>query len=149
MKNQSIRQLVEQLFGLPAMKMPWNLYLAQLNEAGKLTARSNMDMMTVILEVMEEQEEKIKDLELLTQRVETTEPIQTISTEPIKKEFYDQSPIDFLKSDEAKEHILVAEEPKDLQKEVSKVTEEVVDKGLVDAILGDKPQEEKPQEPTK
>jgi len=139
MNNQQIRNKIEQLFGLPAMKMSWSLYLAQLNEAGKLTARSTMDMMTVILEVVEEQEEKIKDIELLTQRVETTEPI---------KEFNDQSPIDFLKSDKAKEHILVAEEPKDLQEKVSKVTKKVVDKGLVDAVLGDRPPEEKPQEPT-
>jgi hypothetical protein len=82
MNNQTLRQRIEQLFGLPAMKMPWTLYLAQLNEAGKLTARSIMDIMTVVLGVLEDQEEKIKDIELLTQRVETTEPIQTISTEP-------------------------------------------------------------------
>jgi len=138
MKNQSIRQLVEQLFGLPAMKMPWNLYLAQLNEAGKLTARSNMDMMTVILEVMEEQEEKIKDLELLTQRVETTEPIQTISPEPKIEEIKVTTAIDL---DSPVEEIKTTEE------KISKVTEEVVNKGLVDAILGDKPPEEKPQEP--
>ena len=138
MKNQSIRQLVEQLFGLPAMKMPWTLYLAQLNEAGKLTARSTMDMMTVILEVLEEQEEKIKDLELLTQRVETTEHIQTVSSEPKIEEIKVTTAIDL---DSPVEEIKTTEE------KISKVTEEVVNKGLVDAILGDKPPEEKPQEP--
>jgi hypothetical protein len=77
MNNQTLRNKIEELFGLPAMKMPWTLYLAQLNEAGKLTARSIMDIMTVVLGVLEEQEEKIKDLESLYQH-----PTQTISTEP-------------------------------------------------------------------
>lgn len=119
MQNQqkTIRERVETLFGLPAMKMPWSLYIAQLNEAGKLTARSIMDIMTVVLTSLEEQEQKIKDIELLTQRIETVEPIVTIS-EPAK------------------------EEPT-LQEKVTKVTEKIVDKGLVDAILGDKPPEPK------
>jgi len=62
------------------MKMPWSLYLAQLNEAGKLTARSNMDMMIVILEVLEVMEEDIKDTKLLAQST----PLETI--EKIKPE---------------------------------------------------------------
>jgi hypothetical protein len=64
MKNQNLRQRIEQLFGLPAMKMPWTLYLAQLNEAGKLTARSTMDILTVVLTSLEELEEKVKSDEL-------------------------------------------------------------------------------------
>ncbi len=59
----TIRQRVEQLFGLPAMKMPWSLYLAQLNEAGKMTARSIMDIMTVVLASMEEMEKDIEDIQ--------------------------------------------------------------------------------------
>lgn len=60
MQNQTIRHKIEQLFGYPAMKMPWSLYIAQLNEAGKLTARSIMDIMTVVLEVLEQQEGEVK-----------------------------------------------------------------------------------------
>ena len=60
-----IRQKIEELFSLPTMKMPWSLYLAQLNEAGKLTARSFMDMMTVVLEAIEELE---KNQPLVTEK---------------------------------------------------------------------------------
>jgi hypothetical protein len=67
MTNQNLRQHIEQLFGLPAMKMPWTLYLAQLNEAGKLTARSTMDILTVVLTSMEEMEEKVKEMNSLMQ----------------------------------------------------------------------------------
>jgi len=75
----TIRERVEQLFGLPAMKMPWSLYLAQLNEAGKLTARSIMDIMTIVLTSMEEQEEEIKDLKLVSDS--KSDPLDKISTE--------------------------------------------------------------------
>ena len=126
--NQTIRQKIEQLFGLPAMKMPWSLYLAQLNEAGKLTARSNMDMMTVILEVLEVMEEDIKDIKLMSEQ-----PVQTISLEPIKVEPIVESP---------------KEEPKTIAEKVSEVTKKVVDKGIVYTILESRPPEEKSQEPT-
>ena len=56
-----IRKKIEELFGLPTMKMPWALYMAQLNEAGKLTSRSIMDMMTVILEAIEELEKNLPE----------------------------------------------------------------------------------------
>lgn len=59
----NLRKQVEQLFGLPAMKMPWSLYLAQLNEAGKLTARSIMDILTIVLTTLEEHEKAIKELQ--------------------------------------------------------------------------------------
>ncbi len=118
MTNQTLRQQVEQLFGLPAMKMSWSLYLAQLNEAGKLTTRSIMDIMTIVLTVSEEQEEKIQDLELLSHHVpETTGEI-----------------LDAIKPEEPKL------EPT-LEEKVSEVAEKIVDKGLVDAILTGRPPE--------
>jgi predicted RNA-binding Zn-ribbon protein involved in translation (DUF1610 family) len=55
------------------MKMPWSLYLAQLNEAGKLTARSIMDIMTIVLTSMEEQEGEIKDIKLMSETVKLEE----------------------------------------------------------------------------
>jgi len=132
MKNQQLRQKIEQLFGFPAMKMPWTLYLAQLNEAGKLTARSNMDMMTVILEVLEVMEEDIKDTKLLIE----SQSLQTVSVgtaEPIKVEL----PIEE-KIPETTGEILDAIQPDKINetiKKVHEVTEKVVCKGIVDAIL--------------
>ena len=80
-----IRQRVEVLFGLPTMKMPWSLYLAQLNEAGKLTARSFMDMMIVVLETIEELESKAP--ETLGEMLESVKPVETTSSsETIVKE---------------------------------------------------------------
>lgn len=123
--QQTLRQKVEQLFGLPAMKMPWSLYIGQLNEAGKLTARSIMDIMIVVLTSLEEQEEEIKDMKLMSESkpftgLEDTKVQPTpIVVEPTK------------------------EEPETTAEKVSEVTAKVVDKGLVDAILGDKPPEPK------
>ena len=91
MQNQTLRQRVEQLFGLPAMKMPWSLYIAQLNEAGKLTARSIMDIMTIVLTSLEEQEQEIKDMKLMAEEnpkstVTVTLPPETVSTaEPVEE----------------------------------------------------------------
>ena len=66
MKNQTLRQRLENLFGFPAMKMPWSLYLAQLNEAGKITGKSMLDILTVILESAEQTEQEIRDIKLMT-----------------------------------------------------------------------------------
>ena len=90
--QQTLRNKIEQLFGLPAMKMPWSLYIGQLNEAGKLTARSIMDIMTVVLTSLEEQEQEIKDMKLMadekpTSTVTVTLPPETVSTAiPIKED---------------------------------------------------------------
>lgn len=82
MKNQTLRNRIEQLFGLPAMKMPWTLYLAQLNEAGKLTARSTMDILTVVLTSMEELEEKVKNLDIPQISATTPLPSPTVEVSP-------------------------------------------------------------------
>jgi hypothetical protein len=95
MQNQkTLRQRIEQLFGFPAMKMPWSLYIAQLNEAGKLTARSIMDIMTVVLEVLEQQEEEIKDMKLVS---ESKHFYQESGTEKIPEIMTTDDPDKFLK----------------------------------------------------
>jgi hypothetical protein len=72
MQNQTLRQKIEQLFGLPAMKMPWGLYLGQLNEAGKLTARSMMEILTVLLTVVEGMErEEVYQTPSVEKKIET------------------------------------------------------------------------------
>ena len=121
--QQTLRQKIEQLFGLPAMKMPWSLYIGQLNEAGKLTARSIMDIMIVVLTSLEEQETEIKDMKLMS------EPKPFTGLEDTKVQ---PTPIIIEKP---------KEEPKTTTEKVHEVTEKVVNKGLVDTILGDKPPE--------
>jgi len=119
--EKTIRQRVEQLFGLPAMKMPWSLYMAQLNESGKLTARSIMDILTVVLEAVEGMEEDIKDAKLIAESVE-----------------FDSTPI--LTPDK------VSLEPKTTSEKVSEVTAEIITKNAPEDILGDKPPEPKSSE---
>jgi hypothetical protein len=53
-----VRDKMQQLFGYSPMKMPWGLYLANLNEAGKITGRSTLEILTVILDSIEEIEKK-------------------------------------------------------------------------------------------
>lgn len=80
MQKQNLRQLVSQLFGLPAMNMPWSLYISTLNEAGKLTARSIMDIMVVLLTIVEEYEERLNSQD--TRLAELTKPqAENISVE--------------------------------------------------------------------
>ncbi|MBZ5529723.1 MAG: hypothetical protein LAN71_17740 [Acidobacteriia bacterium] len=92
--QQNLRNKISLLFGLPAMKMPWSLYLAQLNEAGKLTARSTMDILTVVLTSMEEQEEKIKSLQPeKTIQMEADEESKSKIPEAIKDTPKSQKPL--------------------------------------------------------
>lgn len=136
MQNQkTLRQRVEQLFGFPAMKMPWSLYIAQLNEAGKLTARSLMDMMTVVLETLEQQEEEIKDNKLMSES-------HTPSIEELDKPMEVIRPTVEDIAGDGRDGDLEIKEPM-LQEKVSKVTEKVVDKGIVDAIVGEPVKESK------
>lgn len=93
--------------------MPWSLYLATLNEAGKITARSIMDILTVVLETIEEIEKETKTLEKVPETVgEILEAIKP-------------------------------EEPKTITdaEKISEVTTESINKNLPEAILGDKPPE--------
>ena len=69
------------------MKMPWTLYMAQLNEAGKLTARSIMDLMTVILEAVEEVEDNIAEIKEKEKekRVEVAQVKKVVVPKPTPK----------------------------------------------------------------
>jgi hypothetical protein len=64
------------------MKMPWTLYLAQLNEAGKLTARSTMDILTVVLTSIEEMEERVKNLDIPQISATTPLPSPIVEVSP-------------------------------------------------------------------
>lgn len=158
MQNQkTIRQSIEQLFVLPAMKMPWSLYLAQLNEAGKMTARSVMDILTVVLETLEQIEENIKDTKLLIESQESAQTLtQTISSEPVEMEV--ELP---LKSDDKSQISLETPLPSFVEEvsipQVQKVEtitpilpkEEKIEEPKEMPVLElNHPIEEKPQEPT-
>lgn len=62
MDKNNIRQKISEIFEFPTMKMPWTLYFAQLNEAGKITERSILETITVILEDLEQLEKATTDL---------------------------------------------------------------------------------------
>lgn len=82
MDNQKIRRKIEDLFGLPAMNMNWAYYMAQLNEAGKITAKSTLDMIIVILTSIESMEENISNNKLLTESLKKPEPVIVPVIEP-------------------------------------------------------------------
>lgn len=131
MQNKlTLRQRVEQLFGLPAMNMPWTLYIAQLNEAGKITARSIIDVLSIALTVIEEQDIKIKTLEAIKPDYSIPNP-----PEPIKEEPKVTTSID-LEQPPTKKVM-------DMQEKIDKTVENSFSEGLVDSILGDKPTEPK------
>jgi len=47
--QQTARQRVEALFQYPSMGQSWNNYFNDLNSAGKITAKSLLDIVSVIL----------------------------------------------------------------------------------------------------
>jgi hypothetical protein len=54
----TLRDKVSALFGLPIRDTSYRLYLASMNESGKITARSLLDLMTIVLETLDEMEKK-------------------------------------------------------------------------------------------
>ena len=61
----SLKEKVSLLFGLPVGGTTYALYLGLMNESGKITARSILDLMTIVLDELEEiEKEKKEDLTL-------------------------------------------------------------------------------------
>lgn len=57
-KNYSLRSKVGSLFGVPVGNTSYRLFLASMNENGKITSRSLLELITVVLEELEELENK-------------------------------------------------------------------------------------------
>jgi hypothetical protein len=54
--KQNLREKVSNYFGIPIGKIDWRLYMESLNESGKITVRSLLDMIVILLEYIEEKE---------------------------------------------------------------------------------------------
>lgn len=55
----TIRKQVEELFNLPMGYMHYPQYFNALNEAGKITARSMLDLILILIQAMEEMEKQL------------------------------------------------------------------------------------------
>ncbi len=90
--QQTARQKVEAYFSFPSMKQDWNNYFGELNSAGKITAKSLLDIISIILTSLDKLEveaprEEILDRELpkeLKMDIPLEAPISTI-TEKVTK----------------------------------------------------------------
>jgi len=54
--NKTIRQQIENIFGLPIGKTRINLYMENLNRSGKITQRSILDLLVAVCEYLDEHE---------------------------------------------------------------------------------------------
>ena len=134
------------------MNMPWTLYIAQLNEAGKITARSIMDVLSIALTVIEEQDIKIKNLEssnftgLEDTKVQPTPVIiERPTVEDIAGDGHD-GPLVIKEEPKVTTSIELDQPPTkeviDMQEKIAKTAEEDTHKELK-AVFGDKPPEPK------
>lgn len=64
-----IKNKIEAIFSYPKFTTPWGTYFSDLNEAGKITAKSTLDMVIVILETLEQQEETLEGVRIQTEDV--------------------------------------------------------------------------------
>ena len=69
-KINKIREAVGTIFSTPMQTMSFPAFFAYLNEGGKITARSLMDMMAVTLTYCEEQEKKIEEYDANFKNIE-------------------------------------------------------------------------------
>lgn len=72
---KSTKELVGDLFGAPVQNMTYPHYLQYMNEQGKITARSIMDLCSVLLTKIEEYEHNFEQIEqilgkLVDQKIE-------------------------------------------------------------------------------
>jgi len=56
MDKQTLKDKIGNYFGMPMRDVSYRLYLASMNESGKITARSLLDLMTIVLETLDEME---------------------------------------------------------------------------------------------
>lgn len=74
----TIKKAIGSLFGLPVQDMSFPSYFQYVNERGKITARSLLDMMTIVLTELDEQEkrnaqyeESFKEIENILEKIVT------------------------------------------------------------------------------
>jgi len=60
-----IRNKVGEYFGVPMGEVKTPIYMANMNEAGKITARSLLDLMTIIIEDIDELQNKEETVSIL------------------------------------------------------------------------------------
>lgn len=72
----TIKQAVSELFGSPMQNMSYVSYFRYVNEAGKITAKSLLELVTICLTYMDEQEKKnaqyeenFKEIEKILQKL--------------------------------------------------------------------------------